>query len=80
MTDLDDPAALELRTQMMFKDLLDGTIKIAFEKERLVPEAKPGRALDGSRLRQLRNQHWGEGFQNRSVTFSIEPLNFTFDD
>ena len=80
MTDLDDPAALDLRTQVMFKDLLDGTIKIAFEKQRLVPEAKPGHALDGSGLGQLRNHHWREGFQNCSVTSPIEPLDFKFDD
>ena len=80
MTDLDDLAALDLRTQVMFKDLLNGTIKIAFQKQRLVPEAKPGHALDGSDLGQLRNHHWREGVENCSITSPIEPLDFKFDD
>ena len=80
MTDLDNPAAFDLRTQMMFKDLLDGTIKIAFQKQRLVSEAKPGYALDGSGLRDLRNHHRCEGFEKSSVTSPIEPLDFKFDD
>ncbi len=64
----------------MFKNLLDGTIKVAFEKQRLVPKAKPGRALDSSGLAQLRNYHWREEVENCSVTSPIEPLDFEFDD
>jgi hypothetical protein len=65
---------------VMFKNLLNGTIKIAFQKQRLVSEAKPGHALDGSGFGDLHNHRRREGFENRSVTSPIEPLDFKLDD
>ena len=80
MADLDDPAALSFGTQAVFKDLLNGPIKIAFQKQRLVTEANPGHALDISGLGKLRDQRRREGIENRPITSQIEPLDFQFDD
>ncbi len=80
MADLDDPGALGFGTQAIFKDLLNGPIKIALQKQRLVTEANSGHALDISALAQLRDQRRREGIENSPVPSQIESLDFSFDD